>query len=192
MSERLFTARAALLWLALLSQGLALAGCETTVEQSSSARPMPSKPVSPPPTPSGAKANSMAMLVLGPKARDSNGNGRADMVMVEVFLFAEPYPAPIFEEGRFVFELQPCAGEQLGDLIPPRVWSFEGEQAMRSRGRAMVGPSHRFTLSLLETGGDVLPCSKADLTARFEPADGRPAVSAMGVRSVVLGDGGMP
>jgi hypothetical protein len=173
----------------LLASMLPCAACETTVEQSTSARPMPSKPVEPPPAPVGAKANSMAMLVLGPKAQDSNGNGRADLVTVEVFLFAEPHPTPIFEEGRFVFELQPCPGEQLGELIPPRVWSFEGPQATAARGRAMIGPSHRFSLSLLETGGDVLPCAGADLTARFEPADGRSPVRAVGVRSILLGEG---
>lgn len=149
---------------------------------------MPQKPVAPPPTPSGAKANSMAVLVLGPKARDTNGNGRADLVVVEVYLFAEPHPTPMFEDGRFVFELQPCPGEFAPEVMPVRTWAFEGEAEASARGKAMIGPSHRFMLSLLETGGDQLPCDTADLTARFEPADGRSPVKAMGVRSVQLGE----
>lgn len=169
---------------------LGLAGCETTVEQSTSPRPMPSKPVDPPPTPADAKANRMAVLLLGPKAQDTNGNGRGDLVLVEVYLFAEPYPTPIFEEGRFVFELQPCPGENVAQFIPPRVWTFEGEQIRSFRGRARIGPSHRFPLSLLENGGDQLPCATGELTARFEPADGGAAVRAIGTRSVQLGGAG--
>lgn len=169
---------------------LAVAGCETTVEQSTSPRPMPSKPVDPPPTPADAKANRMAVLLLGPKAQDTNGNGRGDLVLVEVYLFAEPYPTPIFEEGRFVFELQPCPGENVAQFIPPRVWTFEGEQIRSFRGRARIGPSHRFPLSLLENGGDQLPCATGELTARFEPADGGAPVRAIGTRSVQLGGAG--
>ena len=167
----------------------ALAGtaCQTTVTEGSHARPMPSKPIAPPPVPSDAQVSAMTFMMLSPKARDTTGNGRADLIVIETYLFAEPYPSPVFAPGEFVFELFPIGGAGEPGVKPVATWRFAGPAAESARIVAMAGACYRFSLSLLDNHGtDVLPFNAASLTARFEPADGRPPIKAGGVVTVQL------
>jgi hypothetical protein len=177
--------------LVFMVAGAALIGCQTTVEQYSNARPLPPMPNAAPPVPAGAKANSMAFLLLGARPRDSDGNGRPDLILVEAYLFSEPFPTPLYESGTFIFDLYAPGQSSIPDAKPARTWRFDPQQVLASHGRSLAGVSHRFSLSLLENGGDAMPFRAADLTATFEPADGGPAVRAIGVRTVQLApDGG--
>lgn len=166
--------------------GLSLSGCETTVVQGSNVRPMPPRPTAAPVTPPSAAVNNVALLLLSPKARDTDGNGLPDTIDVEVYLFAEPFPAPVFAEGEFIFRLSP-AGTSTDRAAPAlREWRFSGDVNLAARTRALAGPCYRFALSLLADGGSELNVSTADLTLIFQAVGDRPPVHASGVRTVQL------
>jgi hypothetical protein len=171
----------------ILVPSLLLAGCATT-SVTSDGRPMPPPPVAAPRAPETARANAMAVRV-GAKATDTNGNGFPDEVIVEAFLYSEPHPMPIFQDGAFVFRLY-LAGQGVDSARPPLVeWRIEGEKMMQSRiiSEFINGPCHLFRLSLLETGGDEYPSLSTNLTCRFEPADGGDAVESSGVFQINVG-----
>lgn len=148
---------------------------------------MPPAPIAPPPLPADAKVNAIVFTLVGPKALDTNGNGRADLIPVEAYLFAEPHPTPVFAPGEFVFEMYPLGGAAVPGAKPVSTWRIGGAKADAGRAFLLVGPCYRFSLSLLETSGDVLPFTAADLTAAFYPADGGPPIRGSGVRTVQLG-----
>ncbi len=163
-----------------------LAACQTTVTQGSNVRPMPPKPTAGPVTPPTAAVNSVALLLLSPKARDTDGNGIPDTIDVEVYLFAEPFPAPVFADGEFIFRLS-TAGTSTDRSAPAlREWRFSGEVILAARSRALAGPCYRFALSLLADGGRELAVSTADLTLTFQASGDRPPVHISGVRTVQL------
>jgi hypothetical protein len=165
---------------------VALGGCTTTVVEYSDGRPLPPKPVAGPATPPGAKSTALAVM-LGPKPVDTDGNRFPDLIQVETYLFAEPHPQPIYEEGTFVFVLYALRTAADPGSVPIAEWRFSGEQLLKHRAVALAGICHHFNLSLLDHGGDSDIGIGADLTARFEPSDGRPAVKATGVRTIQFG-----
>lgn len=175
---------ATLLLVALLA--FAAAACETTIEQSSNARPMPPTPVAAPTPPPEARVNSFAMLLLTPKAIDSNGDARPDTMAVECYLFAEPFPTPMWETGEFVFSLHRQGTAGTPDAAPLVEWRISSEAAAAARTRTLIGPCYRFALNILEAGRGDLSVRSADLVGRFEPADGRPPIRTTGVRAVQL------
>ena len=161
-------------------------GCQTTITTSDGTRPVP-KPVAAPDAPRGATANAIA-VTFAPKPVDTNGNMRPDALAVTAYLFARPHPSPIHAEGAFGFAIY-AAGEagspDRPGQSPLRTWSFAGDAVARSRSRALAGPCHEFTLSLLaDRGSDTLPVESVDLVAWFEPADGGERVWMSGVRGV--------
>ncbi|HMN96284.1 MAG TPA: hypothetical protein PKC43_08230 [Phycisphaerales bacterium] len=169
---------------------VALGGCETTVEQSNTVRPMPAKPTPPPPTPAGALANNFVLLLLTPKAIDSDGDGRPDTMGVECYLFAEPFPSSLWESGTFVFALHRPGESGVAGSRPLAEWRFGPEIAAAARARTLIGVCYRFALNLAEadrgaeTGRTDIGLPSADLTGRFEPADGRGVIRTTGVRAV--------
>ena len=157
-------------------------GCQTTKVHSSDGRAMPPKPQRAPRVPAGAKANRIAMMV-GAKPQDSNGNGYPDLIRVTTYLFSEPHPTPIREEGTFVFELYPAGltdSEQ--DLIAR--WRLGPEELKRAQSVDLPGVCYAFSLGLLEVRSDALPLMMANLACRFEPADGRAPVRPQSVHAL--------
>ncbi len=172
---------------ALASLAFGLFGCVSErVSEGSSVRPLPPEPRAAPVTPSTARVNRMALMIIGPKPIDTDGNGRPDTIPIEVFLFAEPHPTPVFEDGAFVFDLY-AIGEAGDKSVPPITsWRFEGEMLAGHQGRGMIGPMYRFALSLLDQGGDDLGLPAVDLVASFHPADGRRPIRSSGVRTLQM------
>ncbi len=162
-------------------------GCSTKVT-TSDGRPMPPEPNSAPKTPVDADANAMALLVAL-KPTDSDGNSYPDQIAVQAFLYSRPHPTSIHEPGAFVFELF-AAGASVHNSTPIASWRFEGQRVDDARIHSrLFSRGYTFRLSLLETGGDVLPSMTSNLIGRFEPADGRAAVRADGVRIIQIGRG---
>ena len=162
-------------------------GCQTTNVQSSDGRPMPPAPHAAPRTPEAALVNAIALRV-GAKPIDTNGNSYPDLIQVEAYLFAEPHPSPVYEDGAFLFTLHHRGQTDRPDARPIAEWRIEGEALQACKGiSSLFGPAYTFGLSLMDKGGDEYPLCGADLSCRFEPADGRPAVAGSGVRSLQIG-----
>ncbi|MHC4947837.1 MAG: hypothetical protein ACYTG1_06200 [Planctomycetota bacterium] len=177
--------RAALV-VAILCLPAASGGCETTVT-TSDGRPMPPEPRPAPATPDDARVNAIA-LRIGAKPTDTDGNGFPDQIAVEAYLFAQPHPTPIFEDGTFVFTLFPAGSSIHGDVAPLARWRIGGADLDRLKTRSpLFGPAYGIRLSLLETGGDQYPLLGANLTARFEPADGREPIRTGDVYTIQIG-----
>ncbi len=173
-----------------MTAGLAvfLAACETTRE-TSDGRPMPPTPRNAPTTPSEAPINAIA-VVLGPKALDSNNNLFPDTIQLEAYLFARPYPTPVWRDGTFEFAIYPSgAAPTTGGQPqePLRTWTITPEELRTVRSKSLVGECYAIALSLLVNGGtDRLNMQAVDLVATFKPADGGPAVPLNGVRSMSM------
>ena len=159
-------------------------GCQTTNVEFSSARPLPPDPKPAKPVPSSATANAMALAVEG-KPADTDGNGYPDTITVSMYLFSLPHASPMFEDGTFVFTLQRDGSADADDSHHLGQWRLNVDEIQR--GRTIYGPSHLVRLSLLEIGSDRYPLMSANLHCRFEPADGRDAISPRGVHWVQLG-----
>ena len=150
---------------------------------------MPPKPRSAPVTPFAAVPNSMTLLVSY-KPEDTDGNGFPDLIRAAAALFSQPHPTPVFADGTFVFTLFRLGEARVADATPIGEWTFTPEEVARARTRDLYGPSHSFSFSLIDSGGDRLPPSRGDLRGRFEPANGGPTVySSDEVRAVLLGRG---
>lgn len=176
-------------WCAGAVMLLALLGsCSVEVEQmSSEARPMPPKPRPMPVAPPGTTADTIVLLVSA-KPRDTNANHYPDLIDVLANLFSDAYAVPIYEEGVFVFRLYPGGRSDDPAATPLREWRIAGDALERAKvGRKLYGLTYGFQLSLLDNGGDQFPLMAADLTCRFEPADGRPAVVRREVHRMQIG-----
>lgn len=173
-------------WAMAIVSTVLLAACETTVTTSDGTAPAP-KPRQAPATPQGSRPNAMA-VTFAPKPADSDGNQLPDTLQVTAYLFARPHPTPMYDDGSFHFAIyrtgQAGTPEAPG-ATPIRAWSFDSEAVRAARDRALAGPCHEFTLSLLANrGSDALPVESVDLVAWFEPAAGGDAVWLRGVRTV--------
>jgi hypothetical protein len=166
---------------------LLLGACQTTSVVTSDNRPMPPEPRPAPRVPSGARANAIAMTV-GARPADSNGNGFPDRVRVDAYLFSQPHPTPLWQDGSWVFELRPPASPEVPEPEPIAEWRFDAETARERRTRLWAGPGHMFQLDLLEVRGtDVMPIVGATVVGRFEPGDGGAAVHSTGAHTIQLG-----
>lgn len=164
---------------------LVAAGCQTVKVHSSDGRPMPPKPQRVPDVPAGVTANRVAMMI-GAKPEDSDGNGYPDLIVTETYLFAEPHPKPLHEEGTFVFELFPTGRPVTeSDLIAR--WTIGPEDSKRARAAAPFGPCYVFNLNIGDVRSDVLPLMMANLMCRFEPADGRESIRSRGLHAIQIG-----
>ena len=162
------------------------AACQTDRITTSDGWRMPPQPRAAPVTPASAKVDRMVFTV-GSKPDDTNNNGFPDSIKVSVALFSSLYPTAVQEEGTFIFSLYP-QGRSGGEAAKPLgVWRLSGESLVKAVARTFAGPSYLFQLSLLDVGGDRMPLDRADLTCRFEPADGSPPVNSDGVRTIQIG-----
>jgi hypothetical protein len=173
-------------WIAAALLAAGASGCMTSSVTTSDGRPMPPAPRAAPHVPDGARVNTIAVQV-GNKPADTDGNGFPDLIQVEVHLISRPHPTPIYEEGSFVFALYLPGQSSMPDATPIAQWRIDPEATRKARIRSAIGSAYAFRLSLLDQVSDRLPQTAADLTCRFEPADGGLPVRAQAVYSVQLG-----
>lgn len=176
-------------WIALPVAALALAlsaGCETTRE-TSDGRPMPPRTRAPEPPPPDVPINTLTVL-FGPRPADSNANGRPDRLSVELYMFARPYPMPVWREGTVVISaylLGQAGTPERPGREPFHVWTLPTSSLELGRVRTMFGEGYAFQVSLLGNGGtDVIPNNALDILVRFDPAGGGESVWSDGVRSI--------
>lgn len=177
---------------ALLAATTLLASCVQSTRTSDGRAPSP-QPVAPPSTPEEAPAN--AVVLIARPAVDTNGNLWRDRVELTVYLFAQPFPTPVFRDGDLEFAIFPVgqAGTPQSPGTPLRTWKIDAETLAALRGMSLPGPCYNVAISLLADGGtDLLRLDAVDLAARFR-APGMEPVWAQGVTTVQLGmvsDGG--
>ena len=177
-------ARALLLGLAPVAL---LAACETVSSETSDGRPMPPPARTAQRPPDAAPINAMSVL-YAPKPQDTDANGRPDRLGIELYLFARPYPAPVWRDGTFTITAYPIgkAGNPLAPgANPVHAWSLSTRQGALDRFRSLIGEGFRAQVSLLDGGGtDRIPGTALDFVASFQPDDGGPRIWCDGVRSL--------
>jgi hypothetical protein len=161
-----------------------LCGCVTDVT-TSDGRPLPPEPVAPPQQPEGLVPSEL-VLRLGAKPSDSDGNGYPDLIAVEAYLFAPPFPSPIFAEGSFTFDAYADGHSASGDMAPMASWNFSKEEVATSGTASPFGHAYAFLLSLRETCGDNFPVMNINIRVRFESVEGT-VIEPMSVGSVTIG-----
>ncbi len=164
-----------------------LCACQTESVTTSDGWQMPPEPRAAPATPPSARADRMAFLV-GSKPDDTDNNGYPDTIRASVALFSSEHPTAMRQDGAFVFFLYEQGRTASPTAQPIAQWRVEGEALRSTFAVAQYGPCYQFSLSLLETpAGDRLRSDRADIICRFEPADGSPAVTSSGVRTLQIG-----
>jgi hypothetical protein len=179
------------MWCVGLSGVLALAaGCETT-SSTSDGRAMPSRVKSVEQAPANAPVNALSVL-YSPQPADSNANGRPDRISIELYMFARPFPMPVWREGNLTITAYPmgkAGSPENPGKRPFHVWKFTTRDLELGRFKSLIGEGYRFQLSLLgETEGvsgtDLVPGEALDFMSRFEPSDGSGAIWGDGVRTI--------
>lgn len=168
-----------------LSLGV-LSGCVKTTSSNDGRAPTP-PPVAPPSTPGEAPAN--AVVLITRPAVDTNGNLWRDRIDLTVYLFAQPFPTPVFREGELEFLIYPMgrSGTQQSPGKPLRTWRFDAAMLNAMRGMSLPGPCYNLSISLLADGGtDKLPLDAVDLAACFR-APGEAPVWTQALTTVQLG-----
>jgi hypothetical protein len=182
------------------------AGCET-VSETSDGRPMPPRARAVERAPPTAPINALSVL-FGPQPADSNANGRPDRISVELYLFARPYPMPVWRQGTLYITAYPLG--QAGSVESPSTkpfheWRYTTNDLELGRFKSLIGEGYRFQFTLLgedsshtdadgrkRMGTDLVPNNALDLIARFEPVDGTPVVWCDGVRTLSFQPAGSP
>ncbi|MBX3354182.1 MAG: hypothetical protein KF724_00610 [Phycisphaeraceae bacterium] len=129
------------------------------------------------------------MVLIARPAVDTNGNLWRDRIDLTVYLFAQPFPTPVFREGELDFFIYPVgqAGSPDAPGVPLRKWTVDPQTMAALRGMSLPGPCYNLGLSLLADGRtDELPVDAVDLAAVFR-APGQPPVWTQGVTTVQLG-----
>jgi len=158
---------------------------ETTTSADGRAPTM--QPVTAPSTPDAAPAN--AVVLIARPAVDTDGNLWRDRMEVTVYLFAQPFPTPVFREGVLEFSIYPIgqAGTPSAMGTPLRTWSVDPQTLSSLRGMSLPGPCYNIALSLLANGqSDKLPAESVDLAATFKAPNEAP-VWTQGVTTIQLG-----
>lgn len=164
-----------------------LGACQTVSIETSDGRPMPPPARRAEVAPAGAPVNAISVL-YAPKPSDSDANGRPDTLSLEMYLFARPYPTPVWREGTITVSAYPIgtAGSQSSPgRNPVHVWKVATRDLGLGTFRSLIGEGYRFQISLLDGGaGDRIPGTALDFVTSFEPATGDGAVWSDGVRSI--------
>lgn len=171
---------------ACIAGAMLLASCVQSTRTSDGRSPSP-EPVAPPSTPAEAPAN--AVVLISRPAVDTNGNLWRDRVELTIYLFAQPFPTPVFRDGDLEFAIFPVggAGTPQSPGTPLRTWKIDAETLAALRGMSLPGPCYNVAISLLADGGtDLLRLDAVDLAARFR-APGQELVWAQGVTTIQLG-----
>ncbi len=164
-----------------------LASCETVSSETSDGRPMPPPARAAQRPPDAAPVNAISVL-YAPKPQDTDANGRPDRLGIELYLFARPYPAPIWRDGTFTVTAYPmgkAGNPQAPGANPVHTWRLSTRQLSLERFRSLIGEGFRAQVSLLDGGGnDRIPGTALDFVASFEPEGGTPRIWCDGVRSL--------
>jgi hypothetical protein len=164
-----------------------LFGCETVSSQTSDGRPMPPPAHEPEQAPVAAPINAISVL-YAPKPADTDANGRPDRLTVELYLFARPYPTPVWREGTVFVSAYPlgkAGSPSAPGTKPVHAWSFTTRELELGRFRSLIGEGYRFDVSLLDNGGsDLVKGSGLDFITSFQPAGSKDRVWGDGVRSI--------
>lgn len=145
------------------------------------------QPVSAPSTPQDAPAN--AVVLIARPASDTNGNLWRDRLELTAYLFAQPFPTPVFRTGELEFLIYPPgkAGSPSAPGKPLRTWTIDPQSLESLRGMSLPGPCYNLALSLLADGGtDKLPFDSVDLAACFR-APNEPPIWTQGTTTIQLG-----
>lgn len=166
---------------------LLLPACQTVSSETSDGRPMPPPARRAEAVPAGAPINAISVL-YAPKPSDSDANGRPDTLSLEVYLFARPYPTPVWREGTFTvsaFPIGTAGSPSAPGRKPVHVWKVATRDIGLGTFRSLIGEGYRFQLSLLDGGAtDRIPGTALDFVTSFEATAGGPPIWSDGVRSI--------
>ncbi len=153
--------------LVLLTALCALPGCVTEYEAGQ-------EPLSPQPAEIPSQPQSLVInrIAFHPTlyARDMNGNGMGDRLDATVYLWSEPYPFPLHEDGTLTISLYRVGDYSNPEALPLREWVFPPEKLRAARAKALPGPCYYIEVSLLDEdhrAGDNLNIESADFVAQF-------------------------
>ena len=168
---------------------LSLTGCETVSKETSDGRPMPPRARVPQTAPEGVAVNAMSVL-YAPKPTDSDANGRPDRLSIELYLFARPYPTPVWREGTLnvaAYRMGTAGSPTAPGDHPIHVWSIPTRDLDLGRFRSLIGEGYRFQVSLLDDGGnDRIEGTAIDFVTWFRPSSGATVIWSDGVRSIAF------
>lgn len=165
--------------LSLSALALGPAGCVTEYEDGQA--PLSPQPATIPSQPSSLLVNRLAFHPTL-YARDMNGNGMGDRLDATIYLWSEPYPYPLHEDGTLTISMYRVGDYADPQTQPLREWVFTPEQMRAARTRALPGPCYYIEVSLLDDdhrAGDDLRIESADLVARFTQAGRKPITSGL-------------
>jgi len=154
-------------------------GCVTEYEEGQT--PLSPQPAAIPAQPASLNVNRIAFHPTL-YARDMNGNGRGDRFDATIYLWSEPYPFPIHEEGTLTLSLYRVGDYSDPQAEPLREWVFDSEAMRAARAKALPGPCYYLQVSLLDDdhrAGDEIGSGTVDLVARFEQPGKRPITSGL-------------
>ncbi|RLS47106.1 MAG: hypothetical protein DWH86_01065 [Planctomycetota bacterium] len=168
---------------------LGVAGCETVSKETSDGRPMPPHARVPQTAPEGVPINAISAL-YAPKPTDGDANGRPDRLSIELYLFARPYPTPVWREGTLnvaAYRMGTAGSPSAPGDHPIHVWSIPTRDLDLGRFRSLIGEGYRFQVSLLDDGGnDHIDGTALDFVTWFRPASGAAPIWSDGVRSIAF------
>lgn len=97
---------------------------------------------------------------------DNDNNAYPDTIPIVFYLWDNPYPLPMWGDGDMRFELRDSEQRLIAE------WDVPASVLESSRRRDQVGASHVLTLDIRDATTDVLPATKARLSAFFLGKDG--------------------
>jgi hypothetical protein len=129
-------------------------------------------------------------VLYAPKPTDSDANGRPDRLSIELYLFARPYPTPIWREGTLnvaAYRMGTAGSATAPGDRPIHVWSIPTRDLDLGRFRSLIGEGYRFQVSLLDDGGnDRIDGTAIDFVTWFRPSSGAAPIWSDGVRSIAF------
>ena len=150
---------------------------------------MPPRARVPQTAPEGVAVNAMSVL-YAPKPTDSDANGRPDRLSIELYLFARPYPTPVWREGTLnvaAYRMGTAGSPTAPGDHPIHVWSIPTRDLDLGRFRSLIGEGYRFQVSLLDDGGnDRIEGTALDFVTWFRPSSGATVIWSDGVRSIAF------
>ena len=102
---------------------------------------------------------------------DNDNNAYPDTIPIVFYLWDNPYPLPMWGDGDMRFELRDAEQRLLAE------WDVPASVLESCRRRDQVGASHVLTLDIRDAMTDVLPLTKARLSASYVGRDGAVATT---------------
>lgn len=166
---------------------LFISGCVTELEPGQ--EPLRPQPRDIPTQPGDVSVDRIQVWpTLYPK--DTNGNGIGDNIQTMVYLWANRYNLPLYDNGKLEFKLYKAGESSLADAVPVRQWVYTGEDLSARQTTSQAGPGYYFELSLLTEGGggrgdgELMGIKSADIVGIYTSSDGKTIIS--GVSTIQL------